>query len=284
MSTADWAQVTADYLRSLQRLGRQDTVLSPETWAKLQHLPATRAVEVVKNKEIQAPVTQKTTEQSLVLPVGGSLNKTGNKEADLAALRERAMVCVKCPHLVRFRHNVVFGLGSPNAEIMFVGEAPGADEDLQGEPFVGKAGQLLTKMIEAMGLKREDVYIANVLKCRPDMPSGASGNRKPTSQEMQTCLPYLKCQIQIIQPKAMVALGATAVEGLLGSMKKSISQLRGTWQEFEGIPFMPTFHPSYLLRDPSIEKKRIVWEDLLATMSKVGMPISDKQRRFFIRQ
>jgi uracil-DNA glycosylase len=206
----------------------------------------------------------------------------GSKAERLAAMREPVLACTKCPHLVKSRTQVVFGVGNPNAELMFVGEAPGADEDAAGEPFVGKAGQLLTKIIETMGLKRSDVYIANVLKCRPDMPSGSSGNRKPTLPEMNTCKPYLLEQIQIIQPKVLVGLGATAMEGLLGLDKFPITKNRGTWQEFAGIPLMPTFHPAYLLRNQALSEKRRVWEDMLAVLEKLGHPISDKQRSYFL--
>src|SRR5207248_5260672 len=135
-----------------------------------------------------------------------------NKEALLAPIRARVAVCVKCPHLARTRTQTVFGVGNPDAELMFIGEAPGADEDAQGVPFVGRAGQLLTKIIETMGFSRSDVYIANVLKCRPDMPAGAPGNRAATPVEMQTCLPYLREQISLIRPKVLVALRAVAVE------------------------------------------------------------------------
>jgi DNA polymerase len=163
-----------------------------------------------------------------------------------------------------------------------VGEAPGADEDEQGEPFVGKAGQLLTKIIETTGLKRGDVYIGNILKCRPDTPGQSSGNRKPTTEEMQTCIAYLHEQIDLIQPKVIVALGATAVEGLLGKTI-GITKLRGTWKTYRGIPLMPTYHPAFLLRNQAMSEKRRVWEDMLQVMEKLGMPISEKQRRFFTR-
>jgi DNA polymerase len=205
-----------------------------------------------------------------------------DKERALAELRERALACTRCPNLVTFRTQVVFGVGNPNSELMFVGEAPGADEDAQGEPFVGRAGQLLTRIIETMGLSRDTVYIGNILKCRPDIPAGAPGNRKPTTEEMETCIPWLLDQIEIIQPKVLVALGGTAVEGLLGS-KVSITRMRGQWKTFKGIPLMPTFHPSYLIRGHDIGKKRLVWEDMLQVMEKLGMPISAKQRGFFTR-
>lgn len=194
---------------------------------------------------------------------------------------ERAVLsCTKCEHLVASRTQVVFGVGNRESRLVFVGEAPGADEDKQGEPFVGRAGQLLTKIIEAMGLSREKIYIANVLKCRPDMPAGSSGNRKPKSHEMATCLPWLNEQIKLIQPEAIVALGATAAEGLLGETAP-MAELRGKWFEHEGIPVVVTYHPAYLLRNQSLSEKRKVWEDMLLVMERLQMPISTKQRNFF---
>ena len=215
------------------------------------------------------------------VPVSAPLTPEAKVEA-IAQLRERALVCVKCPNLVATRKNVVFGVGDINASVMFVGEAPGADEDAQGEPFVGAAGQLLTKIIQTMGLSRQTVYIANILKCRPDTPGQASGNRKPTPDEMKTCLPYLQAQIDLIQPKVLVALGATAVEGLLNK-QVFITKMRGQWQTYRGIPLMPTFHPSYLLRNQALQEKRRVWEDMLQVMEKVAMPISEKQRGYFLK-
>jgi uracil-DNA glycosylase len=203
------------------------------------------------------------------------------KREKFCQLRETALVCRKCPHLVAFRHQVVFGVGNPDAELMFVGEAPGADEDLQGEPFVGRAGELLTRIIQTMGFSREEVYIANVLKCRPDMPPDKSGNRPPTAEEMATCLPYLREQIALIQPKLMVALGGVAIRGLLG-LDQPMKSLRGRWQEFAGIPVMPTFHPSYLLRNQSLAEKRKVWEDMLLVLERLKRPISQRQRNFFL--
>jgi len=205
----------------------------------------------------------------------------GSKAERLEALRLQLVACEKCPQLVAARSHVVFGVGNPEARLMFVGEAPGADEDLQGEPFVGKAGQLLTKIIEAMGFARSEVYIANVLKCRPDMPPGATGNRKPRPDEMATCLPYLIQQIEIIEPKCLVALGATAMEGLLGE-PVVMREVRGRWHSFKGIPLMATYHPAYLLRNQSLGEKRKVWEDMLQVLEKLEVPISAKQRGFFL--
>lgn len=204
------------------------------------------------------------------------------KAEAFAALRARALTCIRCPHLASSRHQVVFGFGDINARLMFVGEAPGADEDVQGEPFVGRAGELLTKMIIGMGLTRATVYIGNVLKCRPDTPGQPSGNRKPTTAEMQTCLPYLQEQIDLIQPQVLVALGSTAMEGLVGH-PVTISKIRGQWQSYRGIPLMPTFHPAYVLRNQAMAIKRQVWEDLLAAMEHLALPISEKQRNYFLK-
>jgi DNA polymerase len=204
------------------------------------------------------------------------------RRAAFADLRARAFACVRCPHLAGSRKNVVFGVGSIEAELMFVGEAPGADEDAQGEPFVGKAGQLLTKIIQTMGLSRETVYIANILKCRPDTPGEVAGNRKPSPDEMQTCIPFLHEQIDLVRPKVLVALGATAVEGLLGKTV-GITRLRGNWQTYRGIPLMPTYHPAYLLRNQALSEKRRVWEDMLQVMARVGMIATEKQKNYFLK-
>lgn len=199
----------------------------------------------------------------------------------LEALREAALTCIQCPHLSGNRTHVVFGVGNPKAELMFVGEAPGADEDAQGEPFVGRAGQLLTRIIETMGFTRDAVYIGNVLKCRPDMPPGVSGNRKPRPEEMATCLPWLREQIALIHPHVIVALGATAAEGLLGETRP-MKELRGKWLEYEGTPTLVTYHPAYLLRNQSLQEKRKVWEDMLLVLKRLGRPILEKQKNYFL--
>lgn len=201
----------------------------------------------------------------------------------MAELRARALACARCPHLVATRRQVVFGVGDIHSPLLFVGEAPGVEEDLQGEPFVGKAGQLLTRVIQTMGFEREAVYIANILKCRPDTPPGVAGNRKPTPEEIKTCLPFLLEQIDLIQPQVIVALGATAVEGLFGR-SCSITKERGHWLQFRHIPVMPTYHPSYVQRVGSLGIKRQIWEDMLQVLERLGRPITDKQRRYFLSQ
>jgi uracil-DNA glycosylase len=181
----------------------------------------------------------------------------------LLAIREQLGECSRCK-LGPGRTKLVFGVGNPAAELMFVGEGPGEDEDLQGEPFVGRAGQLLTKMIEAMGYRRADVYIANVVKCRPP------GNRNPEPDEIEACEPFLRTQIDAIRPKVVVALGKFAAQTLLRD-PSPIGRLRGRWFQYEGVRLMPTFHPAYLLRSPN-EKAR-AWEDLQLVMKELGKPV-----------
>ena len=178
----------------------------------------------------------------------------------LLAVRRDLGECARCK-LASGRTRIVFGVGDPRAELMFVGEGPGADEDLQGEPFVGKAGQLLTKMIEAMGYRRGEVYIANVVKCRPP------GNRDPETDEIAACEPFLKAQIAAVGPKVVVALGRFAVQTLLRD-PTPISRQRGRWRDYEGVKLMPTFHPAYLLRNPP--EKKNAWEDLQLVMQELG--------------
>jgi len=178
----------------------------------------------------------------------------------LPQIREEIGDCKRC-RLCEGRTKIVFGVGNPKAELVFVGEGPGADEDLKGEPFVGRAGQLLDKMIVAMGLTRSEVYICNVVKCRPP------NNRAPEPDEMATCLPFLRAQIAAIGPKVIVVLGKTAVQGLLND-RTPITRLRGRWLSYEGVPVMPTFHPAYLLRSPGEKAKS--WEDLKAVVKHLG--------------
>jgi len=213
----------------------------------------------------------------------------GDKAARMEALRGRVLGDAVCCAHARPGKKVVVGVGSLDAKIMFVGEAPGAEEEVQGEPFVGPAGQLLTRMIGAMGLRRSDVYIGNIMNWRPEMPLNASGvqygNRAPTEDEMRYCLPYLRAQIEIVNPDLLVALGATATAGLLGfGTFKALGEIRGRWREFAGKPLMVTYHPSYILRNQSNRSKRMIWEDLLQVMERAGLTISDKQRSYFLEK
>jgi len=184
-----------------------------------------------------------------------------DKPAALNLIREDIGDCTRC-RLHKGRNKLVFGVGNVNADLMFIGEGPGADEDAQGEPFVGRAGQLLNNMISAMGLKREDVYIANVVKCRPP------GNRTPEKDECDVCSPFLMRQIEVIQPKVIVALGAVAAKNLL-AINDSMANLRGRWYDFKGARLAVTYHPAYLLRDP--RQKKETWKDLQMVMKYLGL-------------
>lgn len=196
-------------------------------------------------------------------PGGASTSGKGCGSDALLAVRRDLGDCARCK-LGRGRTNLVFGVGNPRADLVFVGEGPGEDEDLSGEPFVGRAGQLLTKMIEAMGYRREDIYIANVVKCRPP------GNRNPEPDEIEACEPFLRAQLAAIEPKVIVALGKFSAHTLLRETTP-ISRLRGRWREYAGVKLMPTFHPAYLLRSP--EEKKKAWEDLQLVMRELGKPI-----------
>lgn len=184
-----------------------------------------------------------------------------DKPSALRFIRADIGDCTRC-RLHKGRTNLVFGVGNVNAELMFIGEGPGADEDAQGEPFVGRAGQLLNNMISAMGLKREDVYIANVVKCRPP------GNRTPEKDECDTCSPFLMRQIEVIRPKVIVALGAVAAKNLL-AVNDSMANLRGRWYDFKDSKLLVTYHPAYLLRDP--RQKKEAWKDLQMAMKFLGL-------------
>lgn len=265
--SADFSEATPAPARPTLTAPRQVSASAASRWSQAAQKPT-------------PPVPRATSVPSSQPPLPPKLDPAA-KQAAMDDLRQRTLICIKCPNLAASRKSVVFGVGDIHSRLMFVGEAPGADEDVQGEPFVGKAGELLTKIITAMGLSRSQVYIANILKCRPDTPGQSAGNRKPTTDEMATCIPWLHEQINLIQPQAMVALGATAVEGLLGKTI-GITRLRGTWQTYRGIALMPTYHPAYLLRNQAISEKRKVWEDMLAVMEKLQMPISEKQRGFFL--
>jgi len=316
MSTAfhELLDATLRELENQKSRGVRHVTVSSETLAALTRSPKPTALPARASLSYDAPATTVTPARPAPAPAPPPLRKpvftrpaaTATKPAQslvlpdplpaptlppldaaaraaaFATLREQALACVKCANLASSRTTVVFGVGDMEADLMFVGEAPGADEDRLGEPFVGAAGQLLTKIITATGLTRSQVYIANILKCRPDTPDQTSGNRKPTPEEMATCIPWLHQQIDLVRPKVLVALGATAVEGLLGK-NPGITRLRGHWQTYRGIPLMPTYHPAYLLHNQAMSEKRKVWEDMLAVMEKLSLPISEKQRGFFLR-
>ena len=233
---------TLQHLTDLKSRGVKHVAVSADTLRLLSQPPPPKT---------SAPAEDETKTISIFDPA----TVNANKAAAFAALRERVMACVKCSHLASSRKNVVFGVGNLDATLMFVGEAPGADEDLQGEPFVGRAGELLTKIIQATGFKRSDVYIANILKCRPP------GNRDPKPEEVSRCLPFLCAQIALLKPKMMLAVGRIAAQNLLAT-DAPLARLRGKLHHFgeANTPLVITYHPAYLLRTPS--DKRKAWEDL----------------------
>ncbi len=211
----------------------------------------------------------------------------GSKQARWDALLQLVTQDPVCRAKLRPGKKVVLGVGNLDASLMFVGEAPGAEEEVQGEPFVGPAGQLLNRMIAGMALSRAEVYIGNIMNWRPDLPVGPdgiqTGNRPPTEAEMAHCMPYLKAQIDIVGPGLIVALGATAAKALLGPKSfGALGEVRGRWHDFGGRPLMVTYHPSYILRNPTNRTKRMIWEDLLKVMERAKLPVSDKQRGFFL--
>lgn len=206
---------------------------------------------------------------------------TGGKRERIDRLRARAADWQPARQLGTLREPVVFSTGDPDARLVLVGEAPGYEEEKQGEPFVGPAGKKLDDILKAMGLSRDAVYITNIVKNRPAMARQATNNRKPTQEEMRAWLPIIRAELDVLKPDCIIALGATAAEGLLGG-GQGVGAMRGKWHEFDGVPVRVTYHPSYLLRtEGQLAPKRQLWEDMLAVMERLAMPISQKQRGFF---
>jgi DNA polymerase len=229
---------------SLAAEGDEEIAIAEEAAEELSEVPSPMEQAIVQPKTPEASVN--------------------DPAAALRIIREDLGDCTRCKLHAQGRKQIVFGVGNPKADLMFVGEGPGADEDEQGEPFVGRAGQLLDKMIEAMGLKREQVYIANVVKCRPP------GNRTPERDECDTCSPFLYRQIDVIKPKVIVALGAVAAKNLLG-LNDTMSNMRGRWFDYRGTQLRVTYHPAFLLRDP--RQKSEAWKDLQEVMKYLGLEV-----------
>jgi len=289
-----------DELRRLQSAGVKRVTVADETLAALRAAvgrstgaaPRPTAAPVSAPAPRPAPASAapaKAPAKPMLPPPPKVALPEGDKAKRWGALLELVRNDPVCQANVRPGKKVVLGVGSLEAKIFFVGEAPGAEEEVQGEPFVGPAGQLLNRMIAGMGLQRSDVYIGNIMNWRPQLPveSGAVqvGNRPPTPEELGYCLPYLLAQLEVVQPEIVVALGATAAQGLLGpGTFKALGEVRGRWKEFAGKPLMITYHPSYILRNPTNRSKRMIWEDLLQVMERAGMAISAKQRSYFLER
>jgi uracil-DNA glycosylase family 4 len=310
-------QALTDELRRLKSSGVKTVAVSDEALATLRRVVAARAAGGARNEKVDtAPAvvpapggapgarevgpawTPPARGMGAVAPAAPVVTlppapvvtlPEGDKATRWAALLDAVVNDPTCRAHVRPGKKVVLGVGSLDARIMFVGEAPGAEEELQGEPFVGPAGQLLTRMIQAMGLKRADVYIGNIMNWRPQLPTVDGreqvGNRPPSEEEMRYCLPYLRAQIEVVAPEVLVALGSTAAQGLLGfGAFKALGEVRGRWHAFASRPLMVTYHPSYILRNQSNRSKRMIWEDLLKVMERAALPVSEKQRGFFLEK
>jgi uracil-DNA glycosylase len=215
--------------------------------------------------------------------VATTVTVSGTTRAEqLESLRRQAENWAPAKSLQSLRETMVFATGNPEARVMLVGEAPGYQEERERQPFVGPAGQKLNDILKAMGLSREEVYISNIVKFRPATPNQTTNNRKPTQEEMEACLPFVRAEIGIVKPECIVALGGTAAEGLLG-LTGTVGSMRGSWHQFDGIPVRVTYHPSYLLQSgANLSIKRQVWEDMLTVMEQLAMPISERQRGFFL--
>lgn len=247
--------------------GRRDVGLTLETYRHFEELidklRRTRAIEYERMRQEKPAAAQ---------GEGGAVSQEWLPENRLRDIAGRIAVCTRCP-LHRTRTRTVPGQGSARPALVFVGEGPGAEEDRQGLAFVGPAGQLLSRLITRMGFTREQVFIANIVKCRPTEGGAGIRDRPPTEEEMAACLPFLEEQLNVLQPKVIVCLGGTAALGLLGL--KGITKLRGRWFEYRGIPVMPTYHPSYLLRAGGDQKARYweVWDDMCKVLERLGHPI-----------
>lgn len=276
----DAATLLARHLEGLRRHGRSHIRLSDEARRGLQSL----ARGSTPRPPLGTPPAPTKTANHAPTPQPRPDSASSSKAQRLAALRERAAAARSHPALQDLRDSFVFAVGNPDARIVFVGEAPGFEEERKGEPFVGPAGQLLDRIIQTMGLDRSQVYISNIVKWRPRIgDTGDQGvrNRKPTSEEMKACRDFVVEEIRIIKPDIIVALGASAAEGLLGETA-SVSSLRERFFDLDGTPVIVTYHPSYLLRNQAPSERRKVWEDMLRAMDRIGMPVSEKQRRFFL--
>ncbi len=212
-----------------------------------------------------------------------NLTIQGSSRAEkIASLRRQAETWAPARALGTLRETMIFSTGNPEARIMLISEAPGYQEEKERQPFVGPAGQKLNDILKVMGLSREEVYLANIVKFRPATPKQTINNRRPTPEEMTACMPFLRAEISIIQPQCIIALGETTAEGLLG-LSGHISTMRGSWHDFEGTPVRVTYHPSHLLQTSAgNHTKRLLWEDMLSVMEKIDLTISDKQRGYFL--
>lgn len=294
-----------DYLKSLQEQGigqlpvdddarlilrkwmiaaRQGTTGAPAPAKEVTPKPGPRAQEpYIPPADAKEADEEPGEEQETAGEITPEIHLHGNTlEEKLSALRTLAGHWEPARSLGTLRDTMVFAVGNPHSELMLIGEAPGYHEELQQEPFVGRAGEKLNGILTAMGVARESIYISNIVKFRPSMPRQTTNNRAPTEKEIAVSMPIISKEIELIRPKAIIALGATAARGLLGSGQAPLSSMRGRFHQFMDIPVRVTYHPSYLLRNEELSERRKVWEDMLAVMELLAMPVSDKQRNYFL--
>lgn len=274
-----------DYLKTANERGQTHVYLDDQARHGLRELYK-RSRNAPAPAPSPAPVSPPLVTEPVAAPepaVSAPLTAEGtNKAEQIAALKAKAETWEPARELGTLRETMVFSVGNPDAQVMLVGEAPGYEEEKQREPFVGPAGRKLNDILKAMGLAREEVYISNIVKFRPATARQTTNNRKPSPEEMASCIAFVQKEIEIVSPKCIIALGGTAAEGLLG-LSGSVGSMREKWHDISGTPVRVTYHPSYLLQSGSNnEIKRKLWEDMLAVMEQLGLPISEKQRGFFL--
>lgn len=283
------AKPLIQYLRQLQSQGQTHVGIDDEARKILrefyQRIRGGSAVKQASSQTQAHAVAQPTENPPQPIPVRAEIKEvlaTGNTAAEkIDSLKRQAVNWDPIKVLTGLRKTMVFSGGNPDADVMLVGEAPGYDEERLGEPFVGKAGQKLDGILKAMGLERRSVYISNIVKYRPSMPNQTTNNRKPTREEIDAFLPFICEEVKVVAPKVIIALGGTAAQALLGA-EKPVAGMRGQFYEFAGTPLRVTYHPSYILHNEATSEKRKLWEDMLAVMEYLKMPVSEKQRSYFL--
>lgn len=282
-----------DYLRELEARGQQYVSVDDDARKILREFYMRAHSGTRKNVQGEvsarpakppspAPAKQaQAAELQDLKPGSESPTATGSSAAEkIESLKRQASKWPAAQALESLRKTMVFSVGNPEADIMLVGEAPGYDEERLREPFVGKAGQKLNGILKAMGVERKDVYLTNMVKFRPAMSNQTTNNRKPTREEIEACMPFIREEVEIVVPKVIIALGGTAAQALL-DCEDSVASMRGEFHDYGGIPLRVTYHPSYILHNEATTEKRKIWEDMLAVMDLLQMPVSDKQRGFF---
>lgn len=291
------AQPLIDYLRQLEGRGQSHVHIDDEArdllrqfYRRAQGLPlasqapVARVADAADAAEVVKAAPASTDVAAAEVPALG-LKQGPVVEGATAAervdsLKRQAAEWAPARALGSFRQTLVFCTGNPEAEMMLVGEAPGYDEERLLEPFAGRAGQKLDAILKAMGTEREQVYISNIVKFRPSMSNQTTNNRKASQSELDAWLPFIEKEVAVVKPKVIVALGGAAAQALLG-VSRTVEQLRGQFHTYQGVPLRATYHPSYILHEGVTPEKRMLWEDMLAVMEHLGMPVSDKQRGFF---